>query len=685
MSSIPTNLSRVPNVLTSQYALSSLNRTNLELFQASNKLTTLREVNQISDDPVKAATIGVLDERLERNDQVKRNLSHATANLNVLDSALGEANTLALDAKSIAMNQLSITSSADERRGQAVVVDQLIQSLLNTAQRQGPAGYLFGGSVTTRSPIQSFMGGYRYVGTGPGLVTDLEAAGNVPITLPAGNAIGAMSARIRGSVDLNPDLTSGARLNSLGGARGLGVSTGTIEFSASGGPTVRVDLSGSDSLKDVQDRLNAAIHKYETDQGVTVLGPGGVGVSGEALNFDLTPGATLQFSDIDIGTTAGDLGLTTPGGMTFTDSVTAGLNLAPKLSLDTPISTLMGVTGPLGSIKLNNMGRSATIDLSAANTIEDLKNIIEGANLGVRVSINAAGNGIDVLNEVAGSTAQAMSIEEVPGNNLTATRLGIRSLSGDTLLSDFNFGRGVVINDGVLNPTTGLADPSLDSDMRITLGNTAGTTIDIDLRPSDLTNVQTLLASINSQAATQLAAAGLPPTALQAGLTDGGNGIVLKQDASFTGATRVASLNGSPAAENLGLLTGTYDPATSSLKGEDRATVRVDNLFSNLIDLRESLLTNSSRGITFAGQGLDKLLAGLAEVRGQVGGYAQRVDAATTRVEDRAVVDESVRSDLRDLDFTAAASKLQLLQTQQQAGLQVMARLQQSSLLDFLG
>ena len=60
MTSIPSNLSRVPNVLTSQFALNGLNRTNLALFDASNKLTTLREINKISDDAVKAATIGVL-------------------------------------------------------------------------------------------------------------------------------------------------------------------------------------------------------------------------------------------------------------------------------------------------------------------------------------------------------------------------------------------------------------------------------------------------------------------------------------------------------------------------------------------------------------------------------------------------------------------------------------------------
>ena len=64
--------------------------------------------------------------------------------------------------------------------------------------------------------------------------------------------------------------------------------------------------------------------------------------------------------------------------------------------------------------------------------------------------------------------------------------------------------------DGVTDPTTGLVDPALNTDFRITLGDAASTRLDIDLRPQDMTDVQSLISRINSQAAPQLAAAGLP-------------------------------------------------------------------------------------------------------------------------------------------------------------------------------
>lgn len=684
MSMIPSNLTRVPNALLTRLSLGNITRTNLSLFEAMNQLSTGRAISRVSDDPVKAATIGVLNERLDRSDQVKRNLDHAKSNLNIVDSALGEANTVALEAKSIAQEQLSVTSSPDERRSQAVIVEQLIQSLFNTATRQGPAGYFFGGSITSAPPIVAFGSGYRYRGDGPGLITDIPVAGNVPITLSASNAIGALAARVKGTVDLDPGLRPQTRLADLAGARGLGVRTGVIEYSVSGGTHQRVDLSGADSIQDVVTRLTASIRQYESTNSTTVLGSTGITTAGEGFNVDVASGATVQFFDADNGSVARDLGLTDATPIAFQPGTSAGVGLGPRLTWDTPVSALAGITGPLGSIKLTNMGRSATIDLSTATTLEDLRNQIEGANLGVRVVINEAKNGIDVLNEVAAGRRDAMSIEEVSGSNYTATRLGIRSLHADTLLSDFNDARGVGIVDGSVNPTSGLADPSLDVDFRITLGDSARTTIDIDLRPQDIVSVRTLLARINDQAATQLAAAGLPTTSLTASLSDSANGIILSQDPGFTTPLEVQARNNSPAAENLGLLSGRYDPASASLIGEDRAKVRVDNLFTHLIDLREALLGNDTRGITFAGEGIESAITNLAESRGMVGGYAQRVDSATTREEDRNVVDQTLRSELQDADYAQVAGRVAQLQTQLQAALRITAQTQQTSLLDYL-
>lgn len=690
MSMIPSSIGRVPNLLSSQIALGNITRTNLSLLRVQEQLATGRQINRTSDDSIRSATVLELNNRLQRSVQTQRNIDHGTASLGILDKSLGEAGDLAQEAKQLALGEIGFTSDADQRRSQSVVVQSMISSLYNTANRTGVAGYVFGGTKPATQPFTEMLGGFRYTGEGDGLVTDLGLAGTVPITIGANKAVGGTAARVHGSVDLNPTLTATTRLVDLSGARGPGVTRGPVKFSFNGGPSATIDLSGADTIQDVTDTITAALKDYETTNGVTILGPGGVGFQGEHLTIDVAPAASgptpaLTFSEQGTGTTAADLGLTGPSPVTFAAGSVAGMDLAPRLTWRTPVSALAGVTGALGSIRIKNGSGAATIDLSGAQSLEDIKNSIESANVGVRVSINKDGTGIDVVNELAAGDRGAMCIEEVPGSNFTSSRLGIRSLSNNTRIADFNSGRGVKIVDGATNAVTGLPDPAADVDFTIQLGDTAGTTLSIDLHGTDMVSVQSVLDAINGQAATQLAAAGLPPGSFSAGLADGANGIMLAQSSTFPGAIKVEGKNNSPAAEQLGLTTGSYDPASARMIGTDRARVRVEGLFSDLIDLRNSLETNDTLGIGFADNTLTATIDQLGQTRGTVGGFAQRVQIAQTHEEDRNTIDSQVRSQLQDLDYTEAATRFSLLQTQLQAAMQTTGRLSQNSLLDFLG
>lgn len=679
MSIPPASLARVPTLLTARQSLANLTRTNLGLFEVETQFSTGRRVNRPSDDAVSAAGISVLDERLERAAQRLRNLDHAGTALNTLDQALGEAHDLYLEAKTIASTQVNAGSSAEERAAQAQVVQSLIDGLFRIANRDSAAGFLFGGGRTGGAPVQVHLGGYRYVGQGNGLVTDLGQGENIPITLGGESALGGTSARVRGSADLDPQLTADTRLADLAGARGLGVTPGTIDLSVNGEPGVRIDLTSADTAGDVADAITAALRAYEADHGVVILGPGGVGFSGGAFTIDLVGGPDapeVTFAEVGGGVTAQDLGLTGA----FSSTSPAGQDTAPRLTWRTPVSALSGLGGPLGSIRLTNLGRSAVIDLSGAETLEDVRNLIQGADLGVRVEINADGTGIDVLNEVAGGQAQAMSIEEVAGSGSTAARLGIRTLTFDTLLADFNDGRGVRIANGGTDPTTGLPDPARDVDFVITLGD--GRTISVDLRPEDIVSVRTLVDRINAQAAAQGVNV---PAEFRAGLTDGPNGVSLIQNPGLGGPVTVAMANNSPAAEDLGLLSGSYDAAAGNYRAEDRARVRVDSLFTALIDLRDALLANDTFGITLAGEKLEAVSERLTEARALVGARGARVDAAVRRTEDLVVLDEKMRSDLRDLDYAEASVRFGKLQLQLNAGLQVAAIAQSRTLLDYLG
>jgi flagellin-like hook-associated protein FlgL len=689
MNVMPAYIARLPNLLTQQIMLGGISRTNVGLLDVQTQLSTGKRVNRTSDDPVRASAITVLDQRLATAEQRGRNLQHAQAVIDTLDSTLGEASDLVQQARTIASSQIGLGSDATTRRQQAVVVDSLLQQLQTIANRSTAGVYLFGGSTPNSAPVQQNTNGFRYTARGSGLLTDLGTGDRIPITIGGNTAIGETSARQRSLIDLNPSLTASTSVADLRGARGLGVSLGVVNFQFTGGPAGSVNLSQCASVGDVVNTITASIRQYETANSVTILGPGGVSFSGGSLRIDVAPAAgppQLTFSDPLGGTTALDLGL---ANVSFSNGPVSGTDANPKLTPQTPLSAIPSLTLPLGSIRLRQTrGDTFTVrdvDLSAATTIDDLRNLIESAGVGARLEVNDDGTGLNILNEVAGPR---LSVEEIAGNNNTATQLGIRTISTQTPLADFNAGSGVRIVDNVSDPVTGLPSPALSSDMRITLGN--GQAFDVDLRPQDLASVQTLLARINQEFTNAIA---LPPVnasapALAAGqftaaLNPTTNAIAFTQTVG-PAPLSVAKLNNSAAAEDLGLMNGTYDAPSATLIAQDRTAIRVDNLFSDLIDLREALLKDDSAGITVAGSRLEASFDRVIAANALVGTFGRRTKEASDRLDDQTVLDTKLKSDLQDVDFAEAASRFSLLQTQLQAALQTAGQFQNRSLLDFL-
>jgi flagellin-like hook-associated protein FlgL len=240
----------------------------------------------------------------------------------------------------------------------------------------------------------------------------------------------------------------------------------------------------------------------------------------------------------------------------------------------------------------------------------------------------------------------------------------------------------VRVVDGATDPVTGAPDPARDVDFIVRLGN--GDSFTVDLRPQDTATVQSVIDRINQQAAAAVAAGDIPAGSFNAGLTDGANGIAFFDTAGL-GAISVERQNNSPAAGDLGLLSGSFDAGSAVFVAQDRAGACVDNLLTSLIDLRDALRDNNSAGIALAGEQLEGHVDRLSSSQALVGVYAQRVEKAQERQEGLAVLDEQAKSQLQDVDFAAASIRYSLLQTQLQAGLTVGAQSQTRTLLDFLG
>ncbi|MEC8413547.1 MAG: hypothetical protein VXZ30_05900, partial [Planctomycetota bacterium] len=555
--------SRVPTLLSGRLMGGSIAQTQREMLDLQLGFASGTRLQRGSDDPRATRAIQLLQSSMDRRDQRLNAISWGEAVLGRVDTSLSSLTDLVTEARALAVGQSDDSADADSRAAQAVVVSSMIDQLFAEANAEWQGLHIFGGQNGGQRPFASFLGGVRYLGSGAGLVNDNGLG--LPITLSGDEAFGAVSARVAGQVDLNPALSNGVYLEDLGGVDGEGVTGGVVELTV-GANTTEVDLSGAATVGEVLDRLQAELDN---------IAPGST-VSTDGSRFSFTVAGA---DDLTVVGVAGDIG---PGlgleGTFVAGATTAGGDTQPKLLSRTRIADLEGLSGPLGSIRLENGGNVQTIDLSGAETIADLQNLIGSADLGIRLEVEQDGT-LSMLNEVSGTW---MSVGEDGGD--TATLLGLRSMGLDTPLSVFNDGDGVPIRSGSVDPETGLPNPAADVDFTISLAD--GRSFEVDL--AGVETVGDVLATL--RAAAGAATPPIGPAEFTAELATTGNGIVLTDNSGgMTGTFTVTPANGSRAAKALGLLA----PVSGNvISGEDRSMVAVESLFTHLKALEKALLQN---------------------------------------------------------------------------------------------
>ncbi len=658
MSRIGSTFSRTTSLMQSDRFLSSLRRTQLGLARAENAISTGKTVTRPSDAPSSASAILLLQRAIERREQEERNLDFAASLLNNVDAAVGDMGDMVLQAKTIGSSQIGLGSNSDTRKNQATVIDAQIQAMLDIANRTHQGVSLFGGSLSPglhgQPVFAEFLGGVRYTGATSNLRSEVGLDQPLAINSNGQDALAALSSRVKGIANLDPQATASTRLSDVRGAQGLGVRQGTIRLDVDGNITT-VDLTTAQTLGDVMTRINAAVAAIDPTAGGVALAAGGF-----TLNASL--GHTISVSDLGASQVAADLGLA----LSATSATVAGGDLDPQLTALTTLASLGTAIDWSSGLKITQGGTTKVADFSAAVTIQDAINVVEQMGLGVQLEINAAGSGLNLLSQVSGID---LSVGEVAGGT-TARDLGVRTFDTTTAMTDLNHGLGVKTELG-------------GDDFAVTLHD--GTTFNVNL--DGVTTVQGVIAAITAAATTALGAAnvgvtGQAGTMFNVGLVADGNGLTLEDMTAGAGNFKVDNLGQSLAATDLGLLKDVA--AGGAIVGDDIAKVRVESVFSHLMALRDSLLSDDSRGITLATSLLETDSENLARAHADVGVRANRVQSQQSRSEDLKITEKTMLSQLQDTDLATMISQYALLQQQLQASLQVGAQNLQLSLLDFL-
>ena len=639
MSVQPLNLARVGSLYQTGLAQTNITDVQKQLLLIEQQISTGKQLVNPSDNPSDAAVAMQLQKTLATRQTYLGNLSEGQNQLGEVDNTLSALNNLLQQAQTIASADVGSDVTDQERQGDAAVVQTLYKQALDLANKNFEGVYLFAGDKSTAPPFVDNGNGVQFVGSTNLLQNVYDTNSTQAFMVNGAQIFGALSTQVQGSVDLSPKLTPQTQVSDLGGALSTGVHLGSIVI-GNGTTSATVDLSKAVSVQDIVNQINAA-------------GVGGITAALTGQGITLTGGATdnITVQDIGSGTTAADLGILHATASGAGVSV-VGTNVAPKITALTPLSALKnGAAIDLASgITISNGLKTVTVSFAGAANVQDLLNDVNGAGVQVTAQINAAGNGIDIINPTQGP---AMTVGENGGT--TAADLGIRSFGPQTTLSTLNNGKGV-----------GLATSG--ADFQITRSN--GTNFSVSL--SGAKTVQDVINAINTADAGGGVTASFATT---------GNGIVLSDSAGGAGTLTVTPKNFSTAAADLGL---TAAAVGTSITGSDANPITASGIFANLAKLRDALNSGDQAAITDAGQGLKSDQDRVIKTRGVVGAQVKDMQDRTTRIEDENTATQTLLSKLTDTDFTTAITKFQTLQQSLQASLQTAAKVMNQSLMDFL-
>lgn len=392
-------------------------------------------------------------------------------------------------------------------------------------------------------------------GTGNFRVRDVTGNAAEDLGLLVNDAVGSKTGTDLAGLTLTTSLT---RLND-----GRGVANGVgdgLSVKLRSNATFSVDLSQANTVGDVIDQFNTA-----------AAGKATLSLSGNRLvvtDTSYTGGATnrrLTIDNLAGSTSADDLGLViNQKANTATGrALTAGVN-------STLLRSLNGGSGlTLGTIRITNAtGTITNINLSPANDVLEVLDLINDANAGVEARLNDAGNGIDLVDTSNGTgdliiadqsgtgALQLGLVGTFEGGTARGANLQRAWLNGNTKLDDLNAGRGISLG------TVGITD-------------SAGNVAEFNFKVGTYDTIQDVLNEFNR------AGSGV---SIAARINDNGDGILLEDTAGGTQALKISDVDGATAKD----LRIAGDHVGGSANGSYEIALDVDALDS-LEDIRAAI------------------------------------------------------------------------------------------------
>lgn len=413
---IPT--SRVSDSFVRLRLLSQLQADQTGLVRLQSQITTGRRVIAPSDDPQAASRAIEIQRILDQKGQFQANLKATQSYLTATDTAIAGVTDLLRTIKGDALSVIGSISSDTQREAVARQIDAAINQLTDVGNRKFRGRYLFAGSRTEALPYGSTSGGgVAFNGNERDLNAYSDLDQLITSNVQGTDVLGGLSAASYTPSETNTRLSPLTRLSDLND--GAGVDLGSIRISDGIHPAVDIDLSSAVTIADVKKLIEASPPATRT-LSVSVTS------TGLTVALDSGGGGNLSITNTGSPQVAQQLGIYNTAAIGVGPLVGTDLNprspvdLNPAITGDTRLVDLNAGDGvSRGSVLLSDGTRTSTVDLSSAETVGDVLDLLEAnppagrtitaryTSQGITVQLDALGGGNLTITEVSGNTTAA--------------------------------------------------------------------------------------------------------------------------------------------------------------------------------------------------------------------------------------------------------------------------------------
>lgn len=179
---------RITSNMVARSVLADLNAVSARLTATQQRLATGKQITKPSDDPFATGKAISMRSELAGIKQYQRNVSDATAWLDITDTALGSVQDAAQRARELLVQGASDTSGPTARANIADEIDQLIEAVRAAGNTTYDGRYVFGGTATQTRPYDT--GSDAYAGNTAQVVREVGVGVSVPINVTADEFLG---------------------------------------------------------------------------------------------------------------------------------------------------------------------------------------------------------------------------------------------------------------------------------------------------------------------------------------------------------------------------------------------------------------------------------------------------------------------------------------------------------------